>query len=65
MGIPVEWIIVSRYLEVHLPTPGQVLGRKVEWKGFRGKFRSIANDLEVTSLLITFANLDSDPSNSY
>ena len=52
MGIPVEWTIVSRYLEVHLPTPGQVLGRKVEWKGFRGKFRLIAKDLEVTSLLL-------------
>jgi hypothetical protein len=53
MGIPVEWTTVSQYLEVRLPTPGRVLGRKVGWKGFRGKFRSIARDLELT-LLITF-----------
>lgn len=64
MGILVEWTTVSRYLEVRLPTPERVLGRKVGWKGFRGKLRSITKDLELT-LLITFVNLDSDPSNSY
>jgi hypothetical protein len=54
MGIPVEWTTVSRYLEVRLPTPVRALGRKVGWKGFRGKLRLIARDLELT-LLITFA----------